>query len=71
MNKVRREQFEEAIGKLRDIKDELSDLCDEECEAYECMVESLRSSIDKSDDIEYELDNLDSFIENLEEIINE
>lgn len=71
MNKERREQFEEAISKLRDIKDDLSDLSDEECDAYEYMPESLRSCYDKSDEIDVELADFDAFIDNLESIINE
>lgn len=71
MNKQRREQFEEAIGKLREIQSELVDLCNEESEAYLDMPESLRECFDKSEDIDYELGNLSSFIEDLESVIDE
>lgn len=71
MNKQRREQFEEAISKLRDIKEELGNLCDEERVAYEDMPESLRSCYDKSNEIDSELADFDTFIDNLESIIDD
>lgn len=69
MNKQRRVEFEEAIRKLRDIQDDLVNLCDEEREAYEDMPESLRFCYDKSEELDGELADLDSFIINLEAII--
>lgn len=71
MNKIRREQFEEAISKLRDIRDELGILCDEEREAYEDMPGSLRSCYDKSEEIDSELADFDLFLDNLESIIDD
>lgn len=83
MNKQRRVEFEEAIRKLRDIKDELVNLCDEEREAYDDLwsmgasvglklpPKSLRSCYDKSEAIDGELADLESVIINLEAIIND
>ena len=70
MNKARREAISKVLDKLNEIGLDLSQVRDEEQEAYDNMPESLQNS-EKGNMMEENIDVLDSAIYSLEEIYDQ
>ena len=69
MNKIRRDQLSEIVGKLEDIKGELDVLMEEERECFENLPESLQES-ERGQQYEENADDLENLIESIQEVIN-
>ena len=76
MNKARRKQLEEALGKAEELKETLDSLRDEEQEAYDNLPESIQygergdKMQENIDNLNYAVSNLQDCIDNLDEVIN-
>ena len=69
MNKFRRAQLSEIVGKLEVLKEELEELMGEERECFENLPESLQES-EKGQQYEENADDLENLIESIQDVIN-
>lgn len=75
MNKQRRKDIEDVIGKLEDIKSQIESIYEEEYDAYSSLPDSIQESergetmSQNSDDLDQAAQDLDDIISNLQEIV--
>ena len=69
MNKARRKQLEEALGKAKELKETLEILRDEEQEALDNLPESIQAG-ERGDTMQENIDNLDYAVDNVGDAID-
>lgn len=75
MNKIRRQQIEQVISKLEDIRDELVDISMDEMGAFDAVPYALQDGergqqiYENANDIEYQSSMVDDVISELQNII--
>lgn len=68
MNKQRRQELNDIISELDDLKDRLNSVMEEEQEAYDNMPESLQDS-ERGEEMQFNVDMLDSIVTDIECVI--
>lgn len=69
MNKLRRKQLEEALGKAEELKETLESLRDEEQEAHDNLPETIQAG-ERGDTMQENINNLDYAVDNVGDAID-
>ena len=69
MNKARKKQLESALSVLKGVLEVVSELCDQEEEAFDNLPESIQES-DRGDEMQGYIDSLSTACDSLEDAID-